>query len=131
MIKKRKVKSPLQKLHDKCWAMAKKVVGIRDDHQCQHCYKRAEGTNGHTSHVIPKSVGGALRYDLMNLKLLCYHCHINWWHKNPVEAGEWFQMTFPDRWEYLKDSDRRWSYRTDDLQEILEGLQAELERLNK
>jgi hypothetical protein len=23
------------------------------------------------------------------------------WHKNPVEAGEWFQGKFPERWSYL------------------------------
>lgn len=85
--KKRKVKTPLQKMHDKCWTMAKQVVALRDNHQCQHCFKRAEGTNGHTSHVLPKSVGNGVRYDLLNLKLLCYHCHINWWHKNPAESG--------------------------------------------
>lgn len=127
--KKRKVKTPLQKMHEKCWAMAKKVVAVRDHYQCQHCFKRAEGANGHTSHVLPKSVGNGIRYDLLNLKLLCYHCHLNFWHKNPVEAGEWFRKTFPDRWEYLEGIERRRSYKVEDLEEILEGLQAEYERL--
>ncbi len=127
--KKRKVKTPLQKMHDKCWAMAKKVIALRDHGQCQHCFKRAESNNGHTSHVLPKSVGNGVRYDLLNLKLLCYHCHINWWHKNPFESGKWFRDTFPERLEHIESIPRRRSYRVDDLQEILEELQAEYERL--
>lgn len=127
--KKRKVKTPLQKMHEKCWAMAKKVVYLRDHGQCQHCFKRAEKQNAHTSHVIPKSVGAGVRYILDNLKLLCYHCHINWWHKNPCESGEWFRETFPERWKKLEKMQRRRSYRVDDLQEILEELQTEYERL--
>ncbi len=128
--KKRKVKTPLQKMHIKCWEMVKKVVYLRDHGQCQHCFKRLEGKNAHTSHVIPKSVGGGVRYIIDNLKLLCYHCHINWWHVNPCESGEWFKQTFPKRWEKLEKMQRRRSYRVDDLQERLEELQAEYERLS-
>ncbi|KKK89771.1 hypothetical protein LCGC14_2729740 [marine sediment metagenome] len=128
--KKRKVKTPLQKLHDKCWAMAKKVVYLRDHGQCQHCFKRVEGINAHTSHVLPKGTHGALRYLLLNLKLLCFYCHRNWWHYNPVEAGEWFRQAFPDRWEIIEKISRCKSYRIDDLQEILEELQTEYERLS-
>ncbi len=128
--KKRKVKTPLQKMHDKCWAMAKKVIAIRDYYKCQHCFKRAVGTNGHTSHVLPKSTHGAIKYNLMNLKLLCYHCHINWWHKNPIESGKWFRETYPDRVAVIEKIPRCRSYRVDDLQEILEELQTEFERLS-
>ena len=127
--KKRKKKSPLQKLHDRCWAMARKVIYLRDHGQCQHCYKRVEGANAHTSHVLPKSVGGGVRYDLLNLKLLCYHCHINWWHKSPAESGEWFRTNFPERWQYIEKIPRLRSYRISDLQEILEELQIEYEKL--
>ncbi len=128
-FKKRKPKTPLQKLHDKCWTMAKKIIYLRDHGQCQHCYKRVEGANAHTSHVIPKSVGGGVRYILDNLKLLCYHCHINWWHVNPTESGKWFRETFPDRMRLLDEMPRRRSYRVSDLQEILEELQIEYEKL--
>lgn len=129
--KKRKVKTPLQKLHDKCWAMAKKVVQLRDHHQCQHCFKPASGSNGHTSHVLPKSTHGALKYVLDNLKLLCYHCHINWWHKNPIEAGMWFKSAFPERWDAVKDRKRTRSYRIEDLEEILEELTTEYDKLTQ
>ncbi len=130
MIKKRKVKTPLQKMHDKCWAVAKKVIYLRDHGQCQHCFKRVEKQNAHTSHVLPKSTHGALKYVSLNLKLLCFHCHRSWWHYNPVEAGEWFRQTFPERWEIIKEIPRLKSYRVDVLQEILEELQIEFERLS-
>ncbi len=129
MIKKRKVKTPLQKLHDKCWAMARKVIYLRDRGQCQRCYKPVKGANAHTSHVLPKSTHGAIKYDLLNLKLLCYHHHINWWHKNPIESGKWFKETFPDRMAYIEKMPRLRSYRVSDLQEILEVLQIEYENL--
>ncbi len=128
-MKKRKTKTPLQKLHDKCWAMARKVIYLRDCGQCQRCYKHVEGANAHTSHVLPKSTHGAIKYNLKNLKLLCYHCHINWWHKNPTGSGKWFREIFPDRMRLLDEMPRRRSYRVSDLQEILEELQIEYERL--
>ena len=129
MIKKRKIKTPLQRMHDKCWAMAKKVIYLRDHGQCQRCFKPVKGANAHTSHVLPKSTHGAIKYDPLNLKLLCYHCHINWWHKNPIESGKWFKEIFPDRMAYVEKMPRLRSYRVDDLQEILEGLQIELKSL--
>lgn len=30
-------------------------------------------------------------------------CHLNWWHKNPIEAAEWFKETYPDRYLKLKE----------------------------
>lgn len=129
-LKKRKVKTPLQKLHDRCWEMAKKVVKLRDHGQCQRCFKPVKGTNAHTSHIFPKSTHSALKYDLMNLKLLCYHDHINWFHKNPVAAAEWVKERFPDRLAYLEKMPRLKSYRVDVLQEILEELQTEFERIS-
>jgi len=36
------------------------------------------------------------------MKVMCYHCHINWWHKNPIEAGKWFESKFPERLKELE-----------------------------
>lgn len=36
------------------------------------------------------------------MKLLCYYCHFFWWHKNPLEAKDWFVKKFPDRYKKLK-----------------------------
>ena len=31
------------------------------------------------------------------------HNHMHWWHKNPLEASDWFINKFPERWEYLQE----------------------------
>lgn len=97
----KKKKSTLQKLRKKCENRAKLCAKIRDKYTCQKCYKKVEGANAHGSHVIPVSAGNQFRFDEKNIKTLCYHCHINWWHKNPIEASEWFKKTFPERYKYL------------------------------
>jgi 5-methylcytosine-specific restriction endonuclease McrA len=53
------------------------------------------------SHVKSKGAYKHMAWDLENVKMLCYRCHILWWHKEPTEAGEWFKEKFPERWEYL------------------------------
>ncbi len=100
--KKRKGKSDRTKLIEKLDKACKQVVYLRDKSICQKCGKYVEGANRHASHVIPVSAGHKLRWDVQNIKVLCYHDHINWWHKNPVESGEWFKTKFPDRYEYLQ-----------------------------
>ncbi len=100
---KRRKKTDRRKLKDKLEKLVKNFVRERDDYTCQKCRKRVEGTNCHASHVIPVSRDGRLAFDPLNLKVLCFHDHINWWHKNPAASGPWFIETFPDRWEYLQD----------------------------
>jgi len=82
--------------------LVKDYVKRRDEYTCQKCGKVVEGSNCHASHVIPVSRSGYLQFDPMNMKVMCYHDHINWWHKHPVEAGKWYTDTFPERWEYLQ-----------------------------
>lgn len=79
----------------------------RDNYKCQKCGVHVEGSNAHGSHVIPVSAGNQFRFDPLNIKTLCYHHHINWWHKNPIEAAEWFREKFPDRHEYLFGKPRK------------------------
>ena len=100
----RRKKSERRKLKDKCEKLAKTIVKIRDDYTCQMCHKRIEGVNCHGSHVIPVSrCGVRLSYDPINLKVLCYHCHLNIWHKEPTYSGKWFREKFPERMEYLEE----------------------------
>lgn len=98
----RKKKTPRQALKKRLELLVKEYVKKRDNYTCQRCGKKVEGTNCHASHVIPVSRSGRLQFDPINMKVLCYHDHINWWHKHPVEAGKWFVDTFPERWEYLE-----------------------------
>ena len=100
-------KTPRRKLKDKLETVVKEIVKIRDNYTCQHCLKKVQGANCHASHVIPVSRDGRLAFDTMNLKVLCYHCHINWWHKHPTEAGEWYIKAFPDRMNYLNEEHKQ------------------------
>jgi 5-methylcytosine-specific restriction endonuclease McrA len=122
-------KTERKKLTDKLDAICREIVRIRDGMQCQHCDKIVSGSNAHCSHVVPKSLGNNLRFDLINLKILCSHCHLRWWHMNPVEAGEWFQAKFPARWEYLSEQPRLRSFKEWELEELLEELKQKLSEL--
>jgi hypothetical protein len=67
------------------------------------------------------------------MKVLCYHCHINWWHKNIIEASDWFKKRFPERYKYLfidhKDNTKNW--KVWELEELITKLDNELEYLTK
>jgi 5-methylcytosine-specific restriction endonuclease McrA len=82
--------------------LAKEYAKERDNYVCQHCGVQCTKSNAHGSHVIPVSSGNRLRWDENNIKCLCFHCHMNWWHKNPTESGDWFKQKFPTRWKYLE-----------------------------
>lgn len=101
--------------------IAKKFAKERDGYICQKTGEHVSGSNAHGSHVVPVSAGNSLRWDLNNIKCLSFHEHMNWWHKNPLEAAEWFAGKFPDRKEYLEA--RRWrtvKISTQDLSEFYE-----------
>jgi len=83
--------------------LIKDIIRIRDEHICQWCGEHCEGKDAHTSHVVPKHNGASWRrFDLLNVKLLCSHCHLYMWHKSPTEAGRWFAERFPHRDKYLE-----------------------------
>jgi len=101
-IKPSKGRKPsIKSLEKKLWDLTKEYVFARDRSRCQKCGKKVSGSNRHPSHVFSKKNYKYLRYDPLNLKTLCFHCHINWWHLNPVESGLWFKNTFPERYVYL------------------------------
>ena len=118
-----------EKLDDIC----AKIVKIRDKHRCQHYGKYVTGSDAHCSHVLPKSLGYYVRWDLINLKLLCMHGHLHWWHKNPTEAGKWFREKFPHRMKYLDNLKpnplKKWSMAC--LRDLLAELQEKLSDLEK
>lgn len=119
--KKRKPKSDRTKKAEELWEVIKTYIRMRDKNICQKSGDYVEGVNCHVSHVIPKSHGNALRYDEINLKVLSYHNHINWWHKNPTESGEWFKKKFPERYKYLEENKNKIvKLRISDLQDLIE-----------
>lgn len=106
--------------------LSKDVVRRRDGNNCQHCGKWCEGSGRHVSHVIPVSAGNKLRWEPLNMKIMCYHCHINWWHKNPMRAYEWFAQRFPDRWEYLQANEGIYKFSLQELEDLVDSLQNQL-----
>ena len=98
MAKRSERKRLTKRLDDLC----REIVRIRDNNTCQKCRKYISGHDSHPSHVVAKGKGASLRrFDLLNIKLLCFHCH-RWWHDNPTESGPWFLANFPARDAYLQ-----------------------------
>ena len=124
-----KKKSPIGKLKKDCDALVKRIVSIRDNDICQKCQKRVYGSNRQRSHVIPVSAGNKLAFDPINLKILCMHCHLCWWHKNPLEAQNWFKEKFPERHEYLMSNRGIQQMRLQDWIDLKTKLENSLEEL--
>ena len=120
-------------------SLAKKIVRLRDDYTCQYLIDvepekaKVSGSNCQCSHVIPVSADKRLQYDPLNMKILSYHWHLNWWHKNPVESGIWFKEKFPERWEYLqakhKENQNKGTIHLSELEEIEKNLLGQLKEL--
>lgn len=107
---------------------AKQVVYARDKNICQHCWVACNWSNRHASHIIPVSATGRLALYPLNMKVMCYHCHINWRHKNPIESGEWFANKFPDRLKELRElqlSIPMWSITLAELEKIEEMIEKD------
>ena len=118
-------KSDRKKLIDQLDKLSKQLVYQRDNYTCQRCGKN-DGRDYQASHVIPVSAGQKLRWDIQNMKVLCYHCHLNWWHKNPIEASDWFKKTFPHRVEYLEANKGIYKFTITELEELKDKYTEEL-----
>ena len=128
---KRKKRTPRKILIDKLDTLAKTCAKVRDGYACQKCGLKVEGVNAHGSHVVPVSHGNNLRWDLLNIKCMCYHHH-QWWHLNPLESGIWFKEKFPARDLYLSEKKhiiKKFSMA--DLEELHEKLTEKLEELTQ
>jgi hypothetical protein len=87
----------------KCVERAKKVALERDGYTCVRCGKsKANGNAIHGSHVYPEGKYHGMSANPLNIKALCYQCHFQWWHKDVMEAKEWFETKYPDRAKELK-----------------------------
>lgn len=100
-IKGMKVKSPTW-YRKKCVDRAKKDAKERDNYICQKCGKTVSGMNAHGSHIYNEGTYRSMSADVDNILTFCYYCHIYWWHKNPIEASEWFKKKFPELYKVLR-----------------------------
>lgn len=127
-MKTKRKKGERTKLNNELDTLAKTLAKIRDNYTCQKCGKQDKGLGMHGSHVIPVSGGTKLRWDLQNIKALCFHCHINWWHKNPLEAGQWFRDKFPERAAYLEANRGIYKFTIDELKELKHDYKQQLKQ---
>lgn len=136
-------KTKLRKLKEKADELVKQIVRLRDDWTCQRCDKYLihdipdQRKNIHTAHIVPKSERNALRWNLLNTALLCFHCH----QQSHIRADlQWFRNRFPARWEYLhqdvlvdgviKPRHRHIKqYRVADMKYLISQLEAKLKQL--
>lgn len=108
------------------------VVLLRDGNRCQKCRHVFLPEDLHSSHVIVKKGHLNIRHDLNNVLTMCAYCHLEWWHKHPEEAMDWFADKFPDRYEYLMER-KNGIYKVSigDLREVKKGLLDEKGRLEQ
>ena len=103
-IKKPKTTNLKSQLYKKVLKLAKEYIKKKNKYTCQRCGKKwLKWANCQASHIIPVSWDRRLAVDHWNMKVLCYNCHLQWRHKNPLEASDWLKEKFPDRVLYLKD----------------------------
>jgi len=90
-------------LRNKCDKLLREYCYARDKNTCQKCRKQyLTAHDCQMSHVYGRARDGRLKYDPHNVKVLCFRCHLYWWHENILEASAWFNEAFPERAQYLK-----------------------------
>jgi len=82
--------------------LLREYVLKRDENKCQWCGKYGEGSQVHVSHVVPKSQGNKYRWNIWNVKLLCFFCHRHKWHDQALGRA-WFDEKYPDRVKKLDE----------------------------
>ena len=125
--------SKRKRLEDRIWKVVREIVLIRDNYTCQKCGKHMP-TGLHGSHVFGRGAhrDPHMKYDIQNVKALCYFCHM-WWGSTPIESSEWFKKKFPSRLKYLKKKiiDRKGTGTVSyvDLEEMYEELKDQLKEM--
>ena len=87
------------KLNKELWTLVANYIKKRDSNRCWHCKKVYNNKSAiHCSHILPKAEYPKYKYQSWNLKTLCMHCHLHWWHKSPLIAAKWLQDEYPDQY---------------------------------
>ena len=127
----KKKKTRRQRLEKELDYLTAKIIKIQNNYTCQKCGKYVTGRNCHASHIIPKT-RHALRWNLINLMVLCLHDHRDWWHTNILEAQKWFKEKFPEKYKYLmKHKEDSGRFTLDELEELKVKLKQEIDELQQ
>ena len=79
-------------------ALVREIVYHRDGHRCVKCGTDKALT---PSHIRPRGKCPRMTWMTVNVLTMCAACHLNWWHKDPVAAIAWLQVTYPGLLEKL------------------------------
>lgn len=101
-----------------------RIIRARDG-RCLHC---GATESLQCSHVLPRTYF-SVRWEEDNAITLCYRCHLQWWHKYPHEAVEWFDSEFPGRHGELIEMVKQ--YHKIDREAMLRSLKERLKQLQK
>lgn len=95
-----KIRNPIQRRTKKSRIISEldclvhALVVARDGNCCLKC----GGTERlAAAHIFSKGPYSRLRFELLNVLTLCYHCHIHWAHKSPHDFVEWIERMWPGR----------------------------------
>ena len=127
MAKKKTWRQRLDKTNND---LARLVVRARDEDTCQWCGAKCYGKDSHPHHIIRRAHSLYLKWDLLNLVVLCKKCHSKY-HHTETDGLPWFQAKFPARWAYLeprKNILAGWQVKSD-YEQIRDGLKAKLAEL--
>jgi len=87
----------------KCVARAKEEAKARAGYTCERCGRsKKQGYAMHGSHILPEGAYISMSADSDNILCLCYLCHFQWWHKNPLEASAWFKEKYGSLYTTLR-----------------------------
>ena len=92
-------KSLLQRLEKKADDLTKEIVRLIYGWKCQKCGKAITSKkDAHRAHIVGRS-NKTLRWDLLNLLLLCFHCHQIYHGSDSLK--DYIEEKWPARYEYL------------------------------
>ena len=97
---KRKKKTKRQLQYDRLDEICKQIIILRDDCTCQVSGENLENEEKHPHHVTRRSKSARLRWNLLNIVLLCKPCHCKFTN-DEVLGDKWFREKFPVRYNYL------------------------------
>lgn len=133
-------KTPLQKLEKKADDLTKEIIRLIYDWKCQKCGKTiVNKSDAHRSHIVGCS-HKTLRWDLLNLILLCMTCHRKLHDTELIK--EFVKIKWPHRYDYLFEQgspplcNQTLPYRTlpekeEWMQIIISGLTFKLQELKE
>lgn len=115
-------KTSARKLKQKLDLLVKQFVHERDGDICLRCKKSRQLIVLQAAHVHGKGKYPRLRFEPDNILSLCWQCHMEWAHKQPLEFTDWFRENWPNRNEKLHSMKQ--SAAKVDLKELLAEFEA-------